>query len=88
MHLTRLVKNEKARTHCRKLKKRSYRKFQIVQLNSLVTLFYIKYGILLNFINIQKYSTTLNLFSQLLLEELGTSILIHYWLKLYYSKFY
>jgi ribosomal protein L20 len=88
MHLTRLVKNEKARTHCRKLKKRSYRKFQIVQLNSLVTLFYIKYGILLNFINIQKYSTTLNLFSQLLLEELGTSVLIHYWLKLYYSKFY
>lgn len=88
MHLTRLVKNESARTHCRKLKKRSYRKSQIVQLNSLVTLFYTKYGILLNFINIQKYSTTLNLFSQLLLEELGTSILIHYWLKLYYSKFY
>jgi ribosomal protein L20 len=88
MHFIRLVKNENARTHCRKLKKRSYRRSQIVQLNSLVTLFYVKYGILLNFINIQKYSITLNLFSQLLLEELGTTILIHYWLKLYYSKFY
>jgi hypothetical protein len=88
MHFIRLVKNENARTHCRKLKKRSYKRSQIVQLNSLVTLFYVKYGILLNFINIQKYSITLNLFSQLLLEELGTTILIHYWLKLYYSKFY
>lgn len=88
MHFIRLVKNENARTYCRKLKKRSYRRSQIVQLNSLVTLFYVKYGILLNFINVQKYSITLNLFSQLLLEELGTTILIHYWLKLYYSKFY
>jgi ribosomal protein L20 len=82
------VKNESIKTRNRKLKKRNYRKFQITQLNNLVTLFYVKYGILLNFINIQNYSITLNLLSQLLLEEVGTSVLVHYWLKLYYSKIY
>jgi ribosomal protein L20 len=82
------VKNESIKTRNRKLKKRNYRRFQITQLNNLVTLFYVKYGILLNFINIQNYSITLNLLSQLLLEEVGTSVLVHYWLKLYYSKIY
>jgi ribosomal protein L20 len=82
------VKNENIKTRNRKLKKRNYRKSQIIQLNNLVTLFYIKYGILPNFINIQNYSVTLNLFSQLLLEEVGTSVLLYYWLKLYYSKIY
>jgi ribosomal protein L20 len=82
------VKNENIKTRNRKLKKRNYRKSQIIQLNNLVTLFYIKYGILPNFINIQNYSITLNLLSQLLLEEVGTSVLLYYWLKLYYSKIY
>nr|YP_009402600.1 50S ribosomal protein L20-like protein [Sheathia arcuata]ARX95763.1 50S ribosomal protein L20-like protein [Sheathia arcuata] len=82
------VKNEIIKTRNRKLKKRNYRKSQIVQLNNLVTLFYVKYGVLTNFINTQNCSITLNLFSQLLLEEVGVSMLAYYWLKLYYSKIY
>ena len=82
------VKNENIKTRNRKLKKRNYRRSQIIQLNNLVTLFYVKYGILLNFTNNQNCSTTLNLFSQLLLEEVGASTLTYYWLKLYYSKIY
>nr|AVK39587.1 ribosomal protein L20 [Sheathia arcuata] len=82
------VKNENIKNRSRKLKKRDYRKSQIIQLNNLVTLFYVKYGILINFINTQNYFITLNLFSQLLLEEMGVSTLVHYWVKLYYSKIY
>lgn len=88
MRWIKLVKNESIKTHHRKLKKRNYTKLKIVQLNSVASLFYIKYNILLSFIHNQRYGLKSILLSQLLIEEIDIFFSLYYWLKLYCIKVY
>jgi hypothetical protein len=88
MRWIKLIKNESARTHHRKLKKRNYAKLKTIQFNSVANLFYIKYNVLLSFTRNQKYGLKSSLLSQLLIEELDILFSLYYWSKLYYVKAY
>nr|YP_009441366.1 ribosomal protein L20 [Lympha mucosa]ATN23375.1 ribosomal protein L20 [Lympha mucosa] len=88
MHWIKLVKSENIKTRHRRLKKRNFRKFKNIQLNSVTSLFYIKYNKMLYFIRSQKYGVKLTTFSQLAIEEIDIFFLLNYWVNLYYRKIY